>query len=375
MATYVIFDTCIYRQLGIKFQDNLDYRNFCGFLVATDNEMLVSEIVVKEFVGFYSKQLENKISNYQNSINNLIRDPFIDTDTLKVKSLEKAKNHAIEKFREAILNDPNHGHPFARIQTVDIPSLNLVDFIIDSNNKGIKNLQIRDFLIWVSLLNFALEVNEDRHVKIGDEERTFEACDIAFITNDSGFSENELFKIEKNKYKIDNLEIYNSIPQFLNRLGYNLPFVNKELIITCITNEDIKQGLLSDSGCFLSYISPRYNSEICMDRKIVEFKVNNYEIIEFYSFIENTKYKYVAHLKVFPEIIYECDEDLHTFYKYIENLDSNKSFYLESYDSQNRPIFKVPILYMISGDLDTEKMTIKTKELIDFIPDRYIRYE
>jgi hypothetical protein len=58
MATYVIIDTCIYRQLGIKFQDNFDYKNFCGFLVATDTEILVSEIVVKEFVGYYSKQLE-----------------------------------------------------------------------------------------------------------------------------------------------------------------------------------------------------------------------------------------------------------------------------------------------------------------------------
>lgn len=372
MANYVILDTSIYRELGFKFNENVDYKNLCNFTMNTDGEVLLSNIVIEEFTNFYKESLKSKTNAFLKSSNDLKRDGFFESTDLKTIDVEKEFDKAIKKFRKTLSIDPVKKHRIAILKPTQIDGLELTKFILESRESKESNVQIRDYLIWDSILNFAFLESEDRIVKSGRRKIKYTKSILTFITRDKGFEENVLFKRLKENYGADNVEVEKSISNFLHKKGFNFNFITSELLIQKIKKERILKDLTKDIGALLSYVSGRYSSN-CYDKKVEKSEIEKIEIIEYYTYkdSEDDKYKFIAHLKVFPNVVYEVDEE-----GYNESLETNKTKTylgnLETYDNEKRPYFKEPILFMYGGLVNIERKTIKSIRFIDFLPWMYI---
>ena len=134
----------------------------------------------------------------------------------------------------------------------------MTKFILEARNQGSNNIQVRDYLIWDSILDIAQEESTDRTEKFGKSKVVFEKGIIYFITKDKIFQEDELFQKRLKELNISNIEIFNSIPEFLHKKGFNLPFLNRKLILSKITDSKILKDLSKDIGALLSYVSPNY---------------------------------------------------------------------------------------------------------------------
>ena len=162
MANYVVLDTSIYRELGLKFNKHIDYKNLCAFTMHTDGEVLLSNIVLEEFSNYYESILLSKTNAYVKANKDLIRDPYFKSTEIVEKDINSDLQKAIDFFRTTLQNDPNHGLRISILKPTMISGLELTKFILQSKEKQDSNLQIRDYLIWDSVLNFAKEVSEDR---------------------------------------------------------------------------------------------------------------------------------------------------------------------------------------------------------------------
>lgn len=59
--TIVFLDSNIYRQLGQKFLENQDFKRLKDFLDSTYNDFGVLNVVQKEILDFYKKDIYNKL--------------------------------------------------------------------------------------------------------------------------------------------------------------------------------------------------------------------------------------------------------------------------------------------------------------------------
>jgi hypothetical protein len=368
MPNYVILDTSIYRELGLRFQENIDYVNLCGFTIATDSEVLMSTIVKEEFYNFYKTHLLKKYQEYSTAVSSLQRDPHFLQSQIIFTDIDKTIQDSLKAFYKLIDNIPQHNSPFSTLKHTLIDGLTLTKFILESRNQGSTNVQVRDYLIWDSVLGIALEESTDRIEIFGKSKIVYEKGIIYFITKDKIFQEDELFQSRLKELNISNVEIFNSIPEFLHKKGFNLPFLNRKLILSKITDSKILKDLSKDIGSLLSYVSPDYDSAECDKRKVESQEVEASEVIEFYSYQDLTdkRYKFVAHIKVLVKVVFEADE------KPIEKVVKSNSRYLETYDKQGRPIYNASILFIYRGLLNTTTKTIKSIQFVDYLPWVYI---
>ena len=368
----MILDTSIYRELGFKFNENIDYQNLCNFTMNTDGEVLLSNIVIEEFTNFYKESLKTKTNSYLKSTNDLKRDAFFKSPQLNSDDVEREFKKAIEKFRKTLSIEPVKKHRIAVLQPTQIDGLELTKFILESRESKESNIQIRDYLIWDSILNFAFLESEERIIKSGRRKIKFNKSIVTFITKDKGFEENVLFQRLQENYGVDNVKVEKSILNFLHKKGFNFNFITSELLLQKIKKERILKDLSKDIGALLSYVSGRYSSN-CYEKKVEKSEIEKVEVIEYYTYkdSEDDKYKFIAHLKVFPNVVYEADEE-----GYNESLEINKEKTylgnLETYDSEKRPYFKEPILFMYGGLVNIERETIRSIRFIDFLPWMYI---
>jgi len=370
MANYVILDTSIYRELGLKFNEHIDYRNLCAFTMHTDGEVLLSNIVLEEFSSYYESNLNTKINAYIKSNKDLIRDPYFKSRDIIEKDLSIDLAKAVEYFRTTVQNDPIHEFRISVLKPTMISGLELTKFILLSKEMKDSNPQIRDYLIWDSILSFAKEVNEDRVEKFVGRKITYEKCIVTLISKDKGFEENVLFKDLYKQYNIDNVEVVKSIPEFLKKKGFYFNFITKSLIVKTITPKRILKDLSKDIGALLSYVSERYHRN-CYEKKIEESVVENIEVLEHYTYIDSKdgKHKFTSNLKVWVRVVFEKDE-----LGYIESLNTPKSMWgsLETYDELKRPYFKKPILFFYGGLVNVDRQTIKNVRFLDYMPDMYL---
>lgn len=373
MANYVILDTSIYRELGLKFYDNLDYKNLCRFTINTDGEVLLSNIVLEEFLNFYKTSLRQKINAVLKSNQDLARDPFFETKEIITTKLEKDYKKATDKFLNTVKSDPIHGHRISIVSPTMISGLELTKFILESKETKEHNVQIRDYLIWDSVLSFAKNVSEDRVTRIGKRKVTFKKCLISFITKDKGFEENELFQQLQKNYNIDNVEVEKSITAFLEKKGFYFNFITAGLIAQKITPKRILTDLSKDIGALLSYVSERYYKN-CYEKDIIESEIERVEVIEHFTYLDSRddKHKYTAHLKVWVRVVFEKDES--GYRESLEIKKSNDNVYsgLETYDEHQRPFFQKPLLFFYGGLVDIDKKSIKSIRFFDYMPDIYI---
>jgi hypothetical protein len=366
MTDYIILDTCIFRELGFKFYENIDYINLFGFSIATESEVIMSKIVAEEFFNQFKQELHKKKDAFSSSTSALKRHPFFEFDKKIDFNIDVEIEKTLVRFKKRIVNDPKYNQAITVLPDTKISGVQLTKFILNSRNLT-ANVQVRDYLIWDSLLTFAKQYGRDTVSRIGRKKITHEKSRVIFITKDNGYTQNSLFQDLKAKYGVQNLEVLSSIPQYLHQRGCNLSFFNKKLIIQKFTKERILKDLDKDINALITYINPIYNDGWEMS-EVISRSITNINIEEFYSHLDakDNKYRYVVHLKVYLDILYESP-DLYDPHSRAEG-----GYYLETYDYQKRPKFTAPVLFMYEGLLDIKKESIKSVKMIDFLPWVYI---
>ena len=366
MTDYIILDTCIFRELGFKFYENVDYINLFSFSIATEGEVIMSRIVAEEFLNQFKQELYKKKDVFNSSTSALKRHPFFEFEKKLNLNIDIEVEKSLVLFKKTLGNDPKFNQSITVLPDTKISGVQLTKFIINSRNSA-ANVQMRDYLIWDSLLVFAKEYSEDTLTKIGRKKIVHEKSRIIFITKDNGYTQNSLFQDLKAKHGVQNLEVLSSIPQYLHQRGWNLPFLTEKLISQKFTKERILKDLDKDINALITYINPMYDDGWEMS-EVISRSITNINIEEFYSHLDSkdNKYRYVVHLKVYLDILYESPDI------YDPHSRAEGGYYLETYDYQKRPKFTAPVLFMYEGLLDIKKESIKSVKMIDFLPWVYI---
>jgi len=364
MANFVILDTSVYRQLGLKFYDNLDYRNLFAFTANTIGEVMLSSIVLEEFLDYYRSEITRKKDAYLAARNALHRDPYFQFDDPALEKLmESEVEIAIGKFKKAVSTDPGHSLGILTVKSNKMDALDLTKFILMSKADNGKNVQIRDYLIWHSILEFARSLNRP---SLNQQNSKKEEKDIvSFITKDKGYENDELFLKLKDKYDVSNIELFESIPDFLTRWGFYFRYITESTILQKIKKSRILKDLNKDIGALITYVSKRYNHSNYKMYKVEQAEVESMAVDEYYTYIDPTdrKYMYVAHIKVEVNVVFEPDE-----LGWKESLSMVKGEYnnLQTFDDLMRPYFRKPLIFFYGGLIDEEHKSIKSVKFIDF---------
>lgn len=374
MVNYVILDTSIYRELGFKFYDNPEYRNLLAFTNNTIGEVLLSSIVLEEFTAHYKSNLIQKKNAYLKAAGDLSRDPFFFSNhPIDEGELEDSVNKAVIAFANRLSTELQHNVEMSVLKPTMIDGLVLTKFILNSREIKESNVQIRDYLIWDSILSYAKKESIDRHEKIGKSTVTFEKSRITFITKDKGFETNSLFVELREQYRVENIEVIKSIAEYLEKWGFYFGFISKDDILNKVKPERILKDLYKDIGALLSYVSKRYHRN-CYDKRVEFARIDQIDVLEHYTYLDpkDSKHKFVAHIKVWVNVIFEKDED-----GWRESIQKKSDGWtsLETYDDEKRPYFKKPILFFYGGLVDIERKNIKSVKFIDFLPDSYLSDE
>jgi len=342
--------------------------------VNTDGEVLLSNIVLEEFSNFYKTQLKQKTNLLLKANNDLERDPYFHTNILDDIKVAAEYQKAVNKFRDTLRNDPVTGYGTATLQPTMIDGLELTKFILESKETKESNVQIRDYLIWDSVLNFARKQSVDQVTYSGKRKIIFKKSMVTFISKDKGFEKNELFQHLKNRYDIDNIEVEGSITSFLQKKGFYFDFITARMIELKITPTRILKDLSKDIGVLLSYVSKRYYHN-WFEKDIVNSEIEKVEVLEHFTYLDSevNRYKFTANLKVWVKVVFERDEE--GYKESLETLNLDKDVFggnLETYDELQRPYFRKPILFYYGGLVNIEKKSIVSVQFLDYMPFAYL---
>lgn len=348
MMHFVSLDTNVYRQLGTDFWNKTDFKNLKKFLDQRAYEIIITDVVYKELIDFYTNEvLKPLVGEYNKVFQKMENTPLFDKLTPQDLTLneKKAKQDYIQKIRETC---------FKVITTYVTDCNELIDFLIENKHETRKD-NTRDFIIFKTLLLYAIENPKEK---------------IILISNDKIFIENQfLHKILK-IYNVKNFFVFDSIAGYLNEFGYKFDFLTDELVLKSIKPELIERELLKDIKCLPSYIVRDYNNlETVPD--LQDFKIDEVKIYEYYAY-RNEKEKLKIAISVLVRIIAIFSPDKNKDYRNY-NIERYHEENRNRIDQFNRPVYDNYILFILEGDLIESTKKINRVRFIDFIPDYNVK--
>jgi hypothetical protein len=337
---FVALDSNIYRQLGVNFDENIDYNNLCNLLEMSPNEFSIIDIVREELMDYFQNDIvEKATTDIERAFLAFEKNKYL--KTLKKPRLGQIKKNAIELFSKKLWG--------YWINTGHVDSKLILKFCL-ANKRECKKDNTRDLLILLSLISHAKNYPEDR---------------IIFITNDHIFYDNHFFKDLISKNKINNIEIIESIAGYLSKYGVQFNFINEEIILKSINSKIIKEGLMSEINCLPSYINPSYNN-VKIVPSLVKCTISKPTIEEYYTYFEDetSTIKLVSYIYVHVKAIFDSESN-----QEILNLHNNEKSYPSYFDEFNRPVYNNNVLFILEGNVNIEKEKITKQKFIDFDPD------
>lgn len=338
-------DSNSYRELGMSFSDNIDFKYLSGFLSQGPHELILLDVVYKELLDYFKHDYLGKLINdYQNLILRFERNEFV--DNIEIPDLTSIETKAIKYFQEKL-----KATCWKIFSTQLIESERLIDFSI-FNKRESKKDNTRDFLIWNGVIQLAQEYPEDK---------------VVLISRDKIFSENDFFRklllAESNK----NIIIVESVSQYLSEYGLRIDFVNDKLVYDSIPKDIIEKELKNDVACFPTYVSMYYYDGKVKPPKNESLEILNIEPYEYYTYSEDkSKMTVVISYVVRIKAIYEGE-------KRVDLRDYEKDFCYEEIkhgiDNENRPIYENNVLFIFEGEVDMKNKKIINQKFNDFIPD------
>ncbi len=341
---YIFFDTNIYRQLGINYSEKMDYVNIRKLQEKGPNEFMIIDVVEKELFDYFDNEIISPlISSYEKLYLSFETNPFL--PSIPLLELTKTEQEARKKFKKQVSELHHSTCALGYINPEEI-----IEFSI-SNKRESRKDNTRDFIILLTLIDFAKSNLKDT---------------IVFITQDKIFTSNKYFIQKLKNQKVTNLLILESIPSYMNQFGFQLDFLNKEIVLESISLEKIKSELLNGIDCLPSYVSEYYHN----DNEIPEIEKCDFselQIYEYYTYPEEkNKIKIVTSVKVRVTAIYKTEKN-------VDLRNTQRKNYYETdrshIDSHNRPIYDNYILFIHEGLVDQKQKRIVKQELVDFIPD------
>jgi hypothetical protein len=342
---YLILDTNVYRELGVAFTVNIDFGYFHKFVERSPHEILMLEIVQKEFSDFFKKDyISSLIKEYEKIYLKFDKNPYI--DNLPLADLTIIERKAKETFEQALKKSC-----WKIIKAISIDSALLTDFLL--YNKRLSNKDnTRDFLILINILEIAKTHKKDK---------------VVFITRDKIFRENDFFKKTITTSNIENLEIVDSIAAYLSEYSAKISFIDDDNVLKSISIDSIRRELFKDIDCFPSYISSYYHDIKAQAPQFSLLEIKNIKLKEYYTFSEDKiKTVIVSTLIVSVKIIYEAETAVQLKDYPKERYHTNNHNRIDSF---NRPIYENDILFIYKGQVDKTKKKISRQKFIDFIPD------
>jgi PIN domain len=342
---YLILDTNIYRELGPAFTNNIDFIYFRKFVERSPHEIIMLDIVLKEFNDYFKKDyLTPVIKEYEKVYIKFEKNPFL--ESIPLADLTILENNAKNKFNAAI-----NASCWKILKGINISSELLADFLLYNKRVSTKD-NTRDFLILLNILDFS---NKNRKNKV------------VFITKDRIFTENNFFKKTIEISGVTNLEIIDSIAGYLSEYSAKISFIDVDDVLNSISVASLKKEIVKDVDCFPSYISSYYNDPKSEVPKHELIDIVNVRLKEYYTFSEDKiKTVIVTTLIVRVKIVYKNDDivGLKNYPKKIYNPEN-----LGHVDNLNRLIYDNDVLFIFEGLIDKSKKKITKQRFIDFIPD------
>jgi len=348
MIHFVSLDTNIYRQLGIDYWNKPDFKNLKKFLDQRAYEIIMTEVVFKELVNFYSNEILRPLIGEYSKIHQKIESTplFEKINPQDLTTHEhKAKEEYIKTIRKTCLKV---------ITNYFLNNSELIDFLIYNKHETRKE-NTRDYLILKTLIQYALDYPKDK---------------VVLITNDKIFTENQFFSKVIESSKIKNLTILDSIASYMNEFGYKYDFLNDELVLKSINPDLIKREILKDITCLPSYIIQDYNDSEKVP-ELQECKIDEIKIYEYYAY-RNEKEKLKIAISILVRIIAIFSPDKNKDYR---------NYAIERYyednrnriDQFNRPIYDNYVLFILEGNINESTQKINRVRFIDFIPDYNVK--
>lgn len=338
-------DSNCYRELGMSFSDNIDFKYLSGFLDQGPHELILLDVVYKELLDYFKNDYIGKlIKDYQNLILRFERNEFV--ENIEIPDLTIIESTAINTFKEKL-----KATCWKIFSTEKLDSEKLIDFLF-FNKRESKKDNTRDFLIWNSVVQLASENPEDK---------------VVLISRDKIYSENEFFKRLLITENIKNVIVVESVSQYLNEFGLRIDFITDKLVLDSIPKNTIEKELKNDLTCFPSYVSKYYYDGKNKPPKNESIEILYIEPYEYYTYSEDkSKVIIVISYVVRIKAIYESE-------KRVDLKDYEKDFYYEDIkhriDSENRPIYENNVLFIFEGEVDMKNKKIVKQKFDDFIPD------
>ena len=338
-------DSNSYRELGMLFSDNIDFKYLSRFLSQGPHELILLDVVNKELLDYFKNDYIGKLINdYQNLNLRFERNKFV--ENIEIPDLTIIETTAIKTFQEKLRKTC-----WKLFSTQIIESEKLIDFLI-FNKRESKKDNTRDFLIWNSVIQLASEYPDDK---------------VVLISRDKIFTENDFFRKILLTENIKNLIVVESVSQYLSEYGLRIDFVNDKLVLDSIPSVIIEKELKNDLTCFPSYVSKYYYDGKTKPPKNESLEILNVEPYEYYTYSEDkSKVIIVISYVVRIKAIYERE-------KRVDLKDYEKDFYYEDIkhriDNENRPIYENNVLFIFEGEVDMKNEKIINQKFDDFIPD------
>ncbi|ESU20479.1 hypothetical protein FEDK69T_30030 [Flavobacterium enshiense DK69] len=345
-------DSNIYRQLGLKFKENIDYKNLTTLLEGSGSEFGLLEVVLEELMDYYKIDIFGSIlTDHEKLFKRYQANPYL--DDIEIPDTSTPLNKAVEKIK----TDLTEGKNFSEIPLVH-PNL-LLDFLLQNKRFGKKD-NTRDFLIFYTLVSLCKKNKSDYFVLISQDE--------IFINND-------FFKKIITKDKITNLKIYQSISEFIKDFGPKLDFITQDLLLESIHLGEIEKELMNDIKCFPSYVSQFYSEKEGKEIPDIEsLKIGKIEVHDFYVFknYDTNTLTLNLSLKVNIKAIYQPEIKKDKLDEYLSSLDYNPySRHKNNFDKDGRAIFEGNVLFIFEGIVDEKNNLINQLSFVDFIPDYF----
>lgn len=349
----VYLDSNIYRQIGLRFIDNVDYQNLSQILETSGNEFGILEIVYAELMDYYKNDIFTSIlSDHEKLYKRYQTNPYLDDIEIFETTIPLKKAVAL------VSKDLKEKKFFTSL--IPVPSTLLLDFLLH-NKRSTKKDNTRDFLIFHTLSELCEKHNEDY---------------IVLISQDEIFTTNDFFKKLLVTQKISNFKIYQSISDFMKDFGPKLEFITPEAILENIDPSIIEKELLNDIICLPSYVSQFYyekkENEVPEIEKleVKNISVNDYYVVKDY---ETEDLKLNVTLRVDIKAIFKPETNKEELDNYLSSLTQKPySRHQNNFDKEGRPIFDNNVLYIFEGKVDEKSKKIEALSFIDFIPDYFI---
>lgn len=352
--TIVFLDSNIYRQCGQNFTSNQDFLRLKDFLDKTYNDLGLLSIVEREFLDFIEIDIYEKLKLEYSKIKSAFQNnSFLNKELLP--DLEVEINNAFKAAKEQLTVHK------LKIGNEAYETQELLNFLLSNKRINGRKDNTRDYMIASDIFNFCVANKAD---------------DIVLISDDDFFHSNKYIQELRLRLKVENLYVFKNIPEFLKDFGPQFEFVNDELVLSAIDEQEICNEILNDIKAFPGYVSDFYVEK--SEKEIPEIEtlaVKSIDVHDFYvtKKLKSEEFSIQFSLAVSIKATFKPEKNLEALEKYLK-LSTNKieSFKPDSFDSENRIIFDHKILFIYQGIVNPKIERIQKVEFIDYFIDHFL---